>query len=145
MLKSRIATVVGAIAAATMLTVTTAHATDGDELATATTISSGGPWSCAVSSGSASACFTANGDWFEISDLKADGHSAVATWELVRPSDGRIVRWGHIWNTSGVYTTRYKNKDFTEGYIVYWHACVGEWGTKDVIESTCSGPVNRTA
>lgn len=137
MRKSRIATVVGAAAAATMLTISTAFAVDGNEVASATSTTSNGPWECAYHTTPSYACFAEDGDWFKIADLDKDGNSQVAQWYLVRPADDFTVRAGAIWNTDGYLTTRYKNKDFAEGYIVHWRVCDGNWGTKDIYENSC--------
>ncbi|WP_190197115.1 hypothetical protein [Streptomyces djakartensis] len=136
--RSRIATVIGGIAAATMLTITSASAVDGDERATST----GGPDSGAIctSGGSWSqACFYHEGDWFGVRDTYEDGLSAVIEWFLQVPTTGEKVRSGRIWNPDGVDAGwRSKNKDFTEGYYVNFRACRGSYSRLNVQAGSCS-------
>ncbi|MFB8353019.1 hypothetical protein [Streptomyces niveus] len=130
MRKSRLATVVSIAAAVTMLGNTTAYA-DGHELATELSRPGLNEWVCAETS-SARGCFYHDGDWFSVSDLKSDGHSAVVYWQLTNG------RWGYIWNNAGNATMRYKNKDFPEDMDVEIWACTGEWGTKEITPGSCS-------
>lgn len=134
----RIATVAGTVAATTMLTITTASATDGNQLATVTTAPGTAASGCADSA-AALVCFYPDGDWFGVNDVDKDGHSAVLGWNLIKSDTGAAVRWGAVWNTAGAYTVRYLNKDFPEtGHYLELYACAGEWGTKTVIRSSCS-------
>ncbi|MFC5143528.1 hypothetical protein [Streptomyces aureoversilis] len=140
MRKARIATVLGGIAAATLLTISNASA-----VIFSVEQADDGPWDGSVpsamkcvSNSVGKACFREVGDWFEIVDHKADGHSALVAWRSIYPESQATVRQGTIWNTAGFQTYRYKNKDFSEGYILEFRVCAGEWGNKHVIDSTCS-------
>ncbi|MFE5753464.1 hypothetical protein ACFQ7I_07120 [Streptomyces massasporeus] len=141
MLKSRsvkrIGTVAGALTSALLLTVTQASAAAKTERATATDGGSkNGKWECnAYYVGDwmqARVCFDQDGDWFEIYDAPgADGYSAVADWEIHN-------RWGGIFNADGAGSTRFKNKDFPEGYKLRYRACLGNWSTKTIVARKCS-------
>ncbi|WP_326723408.1 MULTISPECIES: hypothetical protein [unclassified Streptomyces] len=140
MRKARIATVLGGIAAATLLTITNASAVVFEIDQAGTT-----PWDGSVPSAMECAsnsvghvCFREVGDWFEIVDEKEDGHSTLTAWRSVYPQSQATVRQGTIWNTAGFQTWRYENKDLTEGYILELRVCAGEWSNKHVIDSTCS-------
>lgn len=137
MQKKRIATVIAATAAAFTLLTTQASAItwEDDEVATATSTSTNGPWNCSSSS-QVDVCFAGDGDWFYVADTYADGMSAVAFWEL-RNSSGTLVRGGTIWNTSGAGESRYKNKDFTEGYKLKFRACRAHWGSTSYEPNDC--------
>ncbi|MFC5214138.1 hypothetical protein [Streptomyces coerulescens] len=136
MLKTRTATVLGTIAAATMLTITTASAADGHQHATAVAGPDWDEFMCDDAVG-ARACFFHDGDWFSIEDRDKDGHSAVVKWKISTSYNGPAVRSGYIWNTSGNDTVRYMNKDFPELYDVYFYACEGNWSTKTIIQGSC--------
>lgn len=133
----RIATVAGTIAAATLLTDTPALALAfEDEIATATTTASDGPWYCENSVG-AEVCFTHDGDWIFVRDMKADGKSALMSWQV---QDGNnVIRWGYTWNTSGAGEYRYKNKDFPEGKVIQFWACQNDYSKGEPDESCSPG------
>ncbi|MGW3338735.1 hypothetical protein ACWDCL_14835 [Streptomyces sp. NPDC001009] len=137
MFKSRILTIFGTVAAATMLTVTTASATDGHEQATDPVgIGWSNDYGCAEQT-EARVCFHDAGDWWSIEDRLTDGHSAVVKWRTSETeTDTATKRSGYIWNTSGADTTRWKNKDYPELDAVWYYACIGDWDTKHII--SCS-------
>lgn len=138
-LKRRIAITAATTAAATVFGITQASAlTQENDLATATSSSTSGPWKCA-SNVSAEVCYSAAGDWFKVKDSNADGYSGVAYWS-VRDPGGFTVRYGYIYNTSGNGTVRYKNKDLPEGYSMLMQPCRGKWANKaNEDPSSCTG------
>ncbi|WP_432104462.1 hypothetical protein [Streptomyces sp. bgisy091] len=79
------------------------------------------------------ACYSPDGDWFQVWDGDSDGSSAVVQWELV---DGD--RFGAIYNADGNQTYRYKNKNLPEGDEVRFRVCEGHWSTKLITAGTCS-------
>ncbi|MFF0739655.1 hypothetical protein ACFYVL_04560 [Streptomyces sp. NPDC004111] len=134
---SRIATVLGTATAATLLAIgpSSAFTLEYDHAGTT-------PWpsSSGARCGSSSAvhsCFRSNGDWFSITDLKSDGHSAVVRWRSYDPKTNVLNRGGIIWNTGGLNAVRYQNKNLPEGDFVEWEMCTGEFSTKHVIENSC--------
>ncbi|WP_326767486.1 hypothetical protein OG978_25860 [Streptomyces sp. NBC_01591] len=139
MLKSRVATVFGAVAAATMLTMTTASAVDGHERATGLSGPGWDEFECADQVDSRS-CFFHDGDWFAIEDTDADGHSAVVKWWVTSAFDENApkLRSGYIWNIDGNNTLRYKNKDLPENEYVWFQTCTGEWSTHKLTSGSCS-------
>ncbi|MFC9755578.1 hypothetical protein [Streptomyces sp. NPDC056921] len=125
MRKKRIATVIAASMGAFALLSTQAFAITWEtDVATATSSSSGGPWTW-LKTDDVGAAFAAAGDWFFISDNRADGMSADVQWQL-KNSSGTLVRGGSIWMKEGAGDSRYKNKDFTEGYKLTWRVCRGK-------------------
>ncbi|WP_432104427.1 hypothetical protein [Streptomyces sp. bgisy091] len=143
MLKSRIAAVLGAGAAAVMLMATNAVATDGVQTATVVDQPSAREWVCeAVATYGGGGCFAAYGDWFGVTDSKSDGHSTVLVWTVYN-KDGSFDRGGSVWNTAGASTSRFLNKDFPEGRAMRFKICLGESSDHDVIDSTC-GPYATT-
>ncbi|MEE1792712.1 hypothetical protein PUR28_18390 [Streptomyces sp. BE308] len=137
----RIGTVAGTLSAALLLTVTQASAASSEvERATATTgPANGDSWECSphYSDQRAQICYEDVGDWFEVMDGEPDGYSAVAQWETISPQ-GKVTRWGLIFNASGAATTRYKNKDFAENDTIRFRACLGHWTTKLIDANKCS-------
>ncbi|MFD8688224.1 hypothetical protein [Streptomyces sp. NPDC059651] len=142
MTKFRVSAFLGSAAALVMLAASPAVAADGNQAATDYNGPSGFPtWKCSSANVVASdGCFTWDGDWFRIKDVKEDGHSAALRWRMYL-LDGSLYRSGTVWNTSGYITTRYLNKNFYEYGTLKFEACGGEWGTKKIIESTCSNLV----
>ncbi|QFZ76837.1 hypothetical protein GFH48_29400 [Streptomyces fagopyri] len=136
-LRMRIATVVGAVAAATMLTVTSASAVAiEDDLATSTT-DPGNDTICTSTGSWSQACFYANGDWFGVKDDFKDDLSAVVAWEVVDAS-GRVVRAGNIWNNAGSDAGwRFKNKNFPEGDFISFRACRGSYPRLHIQDGSC--------
>lgn len=142
----RIGTVAGTFSAAILLTITQASAVSA-EVERAYDVN--GPaswdqWSCAGNGdGPAMACYSAEGDWLDIVDGKADGSSAVMDWEI-RNSSNSIVRYGATFNADGAYTSRYKNKDFPDSNTtIRFRVCLGHWSTKMITAGTCSAWMSR--
>lgn len=81
----------------------------------------------------AAAWFKADGDVFWSKDTKADGHSAVT--RVYVPSVG-IAH--NLWNPDGYGAARYKSYGtaIPEGTVVYYQACIGEYGTKQLLQCT---------
>ncbi|MFZ3475369.1 hypothetical protein ACODT3_42305 [Streptomyces sp. 4.24] len=81
----------------------------------------------------AAAWFKHDGDVFWSRDLKADGHSAVT--RVYVPSVG-IAH--NLWNSDGSGSTRSQiyGESIPEGAVVYYQACIGEYGTKEIISCT---------
>lgn len=90
----------------------------------------------------ASAAFQENGDWFFVSDNRADGFSAATQWRL-HNSSGTLVRGGTIWMRLGAGESRWQNKDFTEGYQLQFRICRGHYGGTYL--EHCGGWVYTTA
>jgi hypothetical protein len=80
-------------------------------------------WHCINSA--ACARFEAYGDHLEVSDALGDGHSAV----------GQISGYGTCWNPNGAGTVVDCNFDTAETTI-YFRACTGEYGTKQILSCT---------
>ncbi|MFI0963952.1 hypothetical protein ACH4S8_21420 [Streptomyces sp. NPDC021080] len=126
MRKRRIAAAIAATAGAFMLFSTQASAITWEkDFATGLSPSSSGSavWSYSPNE-DASAAFQENGDWFFVSDNRADGFSGVAEWYLYNPS-GTLVRGGTVWMSLGAGESRWQNKDFAEGYKLKFRACRG--------------------
>lgn len=81
----------------------------------------------------AAAWFKHDGDVIWSRDLKADGHSAVV--RVYVPSAG-IAQ--NLWNSNGSGSTRSQiyGEAIPEGSVVYYQACIGEYGTKEIIACT---------
>ncbi|MFF2571212.1 hypothetical protein [Streptomyces sp. NPDC058084] len=81
----------------------------------------------------AAASFKQDGDVFWSYDTKADGHSAVT--RVYVPSVG-IAH--NLWNPDGNGAARYKSYGtaIPEGTVVYYQACIGEYGTKELLSCT---------
>ena len=140
----RTGTVLAATAAAFTLFTSQASAIDWEkDVATATTTTASPPWSGEVTA-YATARFTADGDWFWVKDNAKDGKSAVIKWEL-RNTSGTLVRGGSVWMTEGVGEGRYQNKDFTEGYKLYYKVCPIEWGSTWYEQDECGVGLTVTA
>ncbi|MFI9255235.1 hypothetical protein [Streptomyces sp. NPDC053069] len=133
----RVSAVAGTLCAALLLTVTQANAA-AREVDRATVTTHDGEWVKCASKGDNIyvGCYDPEGDWFLIQDEKADGYSAVVTWEV---GD----RWGDIFNADGAAAKRYMNKNFPEGATVRFRICLGHWDTKLVTSGTCSGWVSN--
>ncbi|MFI5809259.1 hypothetical protein [Streptomyces sp. NPDC051561] len=137
---SRIATVLGGIAAATLLTVTQASAAGAEtERATETTRPSVQWVKCIATHGDNDeyqACFAPEGDWFSVHDGVADGSSAVVDWQVGN-------RYGAIFHADGASSTRFKNKNFPESATIKFRVCKGHWSTKKITAGTCSSYVTN--
>ncbi|MCD9145708.1 hypothetical protein [Streptomyces albireticuli] len=81
-----------------------------------------------------SASFIKAGDHMLIWDNKADHHSVVVTGQR---SDGRPLE---LWNHSGSDGDGKvdHNLNLPENGWIRYKVCLGEYGTKDVLENTCS-------
>ncbi|MEV7681516.1 hypothetical protein AB0O64_23625 [Streptomyces sp. NPDC088341] len=81
----------------------------------------------------AAAWFKHDGDVFWSMDTKADGHSAVT--RVYVPSVGIA---DNLWNPDGNGAARYKSYGtaIPEGTTVYYQACIGEHGTKKILQCT---------
>ncbi|MCX5265469.1 hypothetical protein [Streptomyces sp. NBC_00199] len=126
MRKRRIATVVAAaIGAFTLFSTQASAITWEKDFATGLAPSSSGSavWSFSPQE-DGNAAFQKNGDWFFVSDNRADGFSTVAEWRLYNTS-GTLVRGGNVWMNLGAGESRWKNKDFTEGYKLQFRVCRG--------------------
>ncbi|MDJ0464970.1 hypothetical protein [Streptomyces sp. H27-C3] len=79
------------------------------------------------------AWFKHDGDVFWSQDTKADGHSAVT--RVYVPSVGIA---DNLWNPDGNGAARYKSYGtaIPEGTTVYYQACIGEHGTKKILQCT---------
>lgn len=138
-LRSRIATVIGAVAVATMLTVTNASAVTIEEDVASGTTSPGPTTICTPSGSWSQACFYADGDWFGVRDTWEDELSGVIDWRVENPTTHQVVRAGHVWNHSGSDAGwRWKNKDFPEDYILYFKSCRGSYSRLHIQDGSCS-------
>lgn len=88
----------------------------------------------------AEAKFFAYGEHFRVSDVGADGHSAVGRWRQTGPDS----QYHYCWDADGA-NNGYNdcNYGLPEGSSVYYQACVGEYAARDVWTSTC-GPTELT-
>jgi hypothetical protein len=100
-----------------------------------------GPWVYDTTY-SAEAKFFAYGEHFRVSDVRADGHAAVGRWRQPGPVD--VARYHYCWDADGALNG-YNDCNYAldEGTYVYYEACIGEYGPRDVWESTC-GPTELT-
>ncbi|MFF9204269.1 hypothetical protein ACF1AE_21110 [Streptomyces sp. NPDC014986] len=121
--RTRFGYVAGALVASTVLL-----------FATASTASAGSDGGSVVDpTHGAAAWFKHDGDVFWSQDTKADGHSAVTR---VYVSSVGIAH--NLWNPDGNGAARYKSYGtaIPEGTTVYYQACIGEHGTKEIISCT---------
>ncbi|MFG2768121.1 hypothetical protein [Streptomyces rubiginosohelvolus] len=139
MRKSRTATLCGAFAAATLLTVGNASAVEFEsEQATSRSWDPSVPSAMTCQSNSVGkGCYREVGDWFEIVDHKKDGHSAVVVWRTVSTYNGQTNRQGAIYNNDGYQEYRYRNKNFSEIDNVEFRICAGDWPYR-IVEGSCS-------
>jgi hypothetical protein len=84
--------------------------------------------------------FQSYGEIFRIYDQVADGHSAVLQYWL---SDGTGPHWE--WNHGGSGTVVEVNLELPEGDWIFYKACLGEYGTKTLVDGTCSAGVTDYA
>lgn len=79
------------------------------------------------------ASFTSYGEIFHVLDRKADGHSVVVLYWL---PDGT---WHKVWNSKGNGSDVKANLELREGSWITYRVCLGEYGDRKVLTSTC-GP-----
>lgn len=80
--------------------------------------------------------FTSYGEHLYVEDRAADGHSAVGVWYT--PSTGTR----YVWNPYGAFNRRVDgNLSLPEGAGLTYMACLGEYGSRTILWSTCSNPV----
>jgi hypothetical protein len=84
--------------------------------------------------------FASYGEVFKVYDQSADGHSAVALYWLPDGSGPHL-----IWNSGGNGTSVTANLEFAEGSWVTYRSCLGEFGTKEVLQSTCGATITDIA
>jgi hypothetical protein len=82
------------------------------------------------------AYFTSYGEHLYVEDRAADGHSAVAVW--YRHTTG----YQYVWNPYGAWARRVdRNLALPEGTGISYMVCLGEYGSRTVLWSTCSNPI----
>ncbi|WP_077796181.1 hypothetical protein [Streptomyces sp. JHA26] len=79
--------------------------------------------------------FTHYGEKVNIIDEEADGHSAVAIFDVNTGTPKTYT----LWNSKGKSTNTLYDFELPEGTPVVIQACVGEYGSKTVIWDSC-GP-----
>jgi hypothetical protein len=84
--------------------------------------------------------FASYGEVFKVHDQLGDGHSAVALYWLPDGSGPHL-----IWNSGGNGTTVTANLEFPEGDWVTYRACLGEFGTKEILQNTCGPAITDNA
>ena len=84
--------------------------------------------------------FQSYGEVFKVYDQQGDGHSAVALYWLPDGSGPHL-----IWNSSGNGTSVTANLEFPEGSWVTYRACLGEYGPREVLTSTCGATITDIA
>jgi hypothetical protein len=84
--------------------------------------------------------FQSYGEVFKVYDQAGDGHSAVALYWLPDGSGPHLV-----WNSGGNGTTVTANLEFAEGSWVTYRACLGEFGAKEILQSTCGATTTDIA
>lgn len=84
--------------------------------------------------------FASYGEVFKVYDQLGDGHSAVALYWLPDGSGPHL-----IWNSGGNGTSVTANLEFAEGSWVTYRACLGEFGTKEILQSTCGATITDIA
>ncbi|MFF0588638.1 hypothetical protein ACFYWD_21985 [Streptomyces sp. NPDC003781] len=92
-----------------------------------------GPWVYDTTY-SAEAKFFAYGEHMRVTDVRADNHSAVGRWRQTGPDS----QYHYCWDADGA-NNGYNDCNYAlpEGTYVYYQACIGEYGTRDVWTSTC--------
>jgi len=84
----------------------------------------------------ASGCFEHNGDYIQVYDWAADGHSAAVEWKIYNYVGGDLYRRGWCVHSGGNLTTGVCNKNFIEGYKITFRACTYESLTWNPIDCT---------
>lgn len=88
---------------------------------------------CTRSGCAGKAVFVPLGEHLKVTDRTGDGHSAVALYWLEGGTGPYLV-----WNHGGKGTTVDRNLDLPEGSWIYYQICLGEYGKRKVLTSTCS-------
>lgn len=88
---------------------------------------------CTPSGCAGKANFVSYGEHLKVTDALGDGHSAVAMYWL----EGGTGPF-HVWNPNGNGTTVDHNMELPEGSWIFYKVCLGEYGPRDVLETTCS-------
>ncbi|MCK2238716.1 MULTISPECIES: hypothetical protein [unclassified Crossiella] len=86
------------------------------------------------------ASFKSLGEVFTLTDQVGDGHSAVLLYWLPDGTGPHLV-----WNPNGKGTSVTANLELGEGSWVHYRVCLGEHGSKDVLENTCGAPITDRA
>ncbi|MFI0976356.1 hypothetical protein ACH4SP_04905 [Streptomyces sp. NPDC021093] len=140
---SRLGTVLVGAIASTLLAITPSSAVSWEvDHATATSGPGLNGFQCSTIP-EGGGCFRPDGDWFAVSDFKADKHSVLVRWKSFDPRTNALHRQGTIWNSSGKGTSRYQNKNLPEGDFVEWEICTGDWDDLRII--TCGGTTSAHA
>jgi hypothetical protein len=84
--------------------------------------------------------FQSYGEVFKVYDQLGDGHSAVALYWLPDGSGPHL-----IWASGGNGTSVTADLEFAEGSWVTYRACLGEYGTKEILQSTCGATITDIA
>lgn len=84
--------------------------------------------------------FASLGEVFTVYDQAGDGHSAVALYWLPDGTGPHL-----IWNHSGTGTSVPADLELAEGSWVTYRACLGEYGTKEITQSTCGATITDIA
>lgn len=92
---------------------------------------------CTSGSGCAGrVAFASASDVFTVADQSGDGHSAVALYWLPDGTGPHLV-----WNPNGNGTTVTADLDLADGGWVTYRACLGEFGSKEILQSTCGATI----
>lgn len=89
--------------------------------------------------------FTADGEKVNVIDQEGDGHSAVAILDVHNDVHGGTFESYTLWNYKGKGTGLLYNLEIKEGTPVVLTGCVGEYGDKKVIWSSCGSPADGIA
>ncbi|WP_306318504.1 MULTISPECIES: hypothetical protein [unclassified Streptomyces] len=81
--------------------------------------------------------FIPDDEWVSVRDEVSDGHSAVG---LVDSHIGGEPRSWTLWNAKGSATQQIYDLNIAEGEQVVIQACLGEYGSKTILWSTCGDP-----
>ena len=80
--------------------------------------------------------FVSHGEHLFVEDRAKDGHSAVGVWYT--PQTGTR----YVWNPNGAFGRPVDgNLSLPEGAGISYMACLGEYGSRTVLWSTCSDPI----
>lgn len=86
------------------------------------------------------ASFTSYGEIFHVLDRKADGHSVVVLYWL---PDGTGPH--KVWNSKGNGSDVKANLELAEGSWITYRVCLGEYGARKVLTSTCGSTITDYA
>lgn len=95
---------------------------------------------CTLSGCAGQARWVSYGEHLHVDDRLADGHSAVAVYWL----EGGTGPF-HVWNPNGNGSSVDHNLELAEGSWIYYYVCLGEYGLRMVLTSTCSSGVTDYA